>query len=208
MQANETRFVTKIRWIIEDINGIIKQHFRGFDGTIQNSMLIHIMDDFKIACAFINCFFNRKLSDVENSKEIAEEMKKKVDEKNELDKYLKKPSKKLFEKIDSVELTDFPKLSVEFIRKKITFGWYQISQALSYLAEHFDKNGDIEIRIEKSTCDKTDISRLIFRFFAYVANCFFSSDVVLVFVGGIFFKKNIFLNKITPEEAKRPKTFE
>ena len=45
-------------------------------------------------------------------------MKKKVDEINELEKYLKKPSKKLLEKIDSVELTDFPKLSVEFIRKK------------------------------------------------------------------------------------------
>jgi hypothetical protein len=66
-------------------------------------------------------------------------MKKKIDEKNELEKYLKKPSKKLFEKIDSVEITDFPKLSVEFIRK-ITFGWNQINQALSYLAKHFDKN--------------------------------------------------------------------
>ena len=55
LQANKTRFFTKIRWIIEDINGTIKQHFRVFDGTIQNSMLIHIMDDWKIACAFINC---------------------------------------------------------------------------------------------------------------------------------------------------------
>ena len=55
-------------------------------------------------------------------------MKKKVDEINELEKYLKKPSKKLLEKIDSVELTDFPKLSVEFIRKKITFDWYKNTQ--------------------------------------------------------------------------------
>lgn len=84
MQANETRFVTKIRLIIEDINGTIKQNFRVFDGTIQNSMLIHIMDDLKIACALINCFFNRKLSDVEDSKEIAEEMKKKLTRKMNL----------------------------------------------------------------------------------------------------------------------------
>jgi len=128
------------------------------------------MDDLKIACTIINCFFNRKLSNVEDSKEIAEEMKKKVDEKNELEKYLKKPSKKLFEKIDSVELTDFPKLSVEFIRKKITFGWYQINQALSYLAEQFDKNGDIEIRIEKSICDKTDFKIISSNFYSRHSN--------------------------------------
>ena len=83
MQANETRFVTKIRWIIEDINGTIKQHFRVFDGTIQNSIL-HIMDDLKIACALINCFFNRKLSDVDDCKEIAKEMKKKLTRKMNL----------------------------------------------------------------------------------------------------------------------------
>ena len=76
---------------------------------------------------------------------------------------MKKPSKKLFEKIDSAELADFPKLSVEYIRKKITFGWYQINQALSYLAEHFDKNGDIEIRIEKSICDKNDFKIISYK---------------------------------------------
>ena len=47
-------------------------------------MLIHIMDDLKIACALNNCFFNRKLSDVEDSKEIAEEMKKKLTRKMNL----------------------------------------------------------------------------------------------------------------------------
>ena len=149
MQANETRLVTKVRWIIEDINGCIKSQFRIFDGTIQNKMLLHIMDDLKIACALINCFYTRKLSDIEDSIEIAQEMKKNISKKNELEKYFKKSAKNLFELLDTSTLNDFPKLPIEDIRKKITFGWYQINQALSYLAEHFDKNGDIEIRIEK-----------------------------------------------------------
>jgi hypothetical protein len=106
------------------------------------------MDDLKIACALLNCFFTRKISDIEESKEIAQEMKKKVYEKNDLEKYLKKNSRKNFEQIDSSELADFPKLSVEVIRKTITFVWYQINQALSYLAEYFDKNGDFEIRVD------------------------------------------------------------
>ena len=51
------------------------------------------------------------------------------------------------ERIDVSELKDFPQLTAETIRKKITFGWYQISQGISYLAEHFDRNGDYEVRI-------------------------------------------------------------
>ena len=83
---------------------------------------------------------------------------------------MKKPPKKLFEKIDSVDIADFPKLSVEYIRNKITFGWYQINQALSYLAEHFDKNGNFEIRIDKSICDKTDIKIISSNFYSRHSN--------------------------------------
>ena len=150
LQANESRFVTKVRWVIEDINGTLKQVFRALDGTIQNSMLLHIMDDLKIACALINFFFVKKQSDVEDGIEIAQEMKKYLLKKNDLEKYLRRSAKSLFEKIDMSEVEDFPKMTADDIKKKITFGWYQINQALSYLAEHFDQNGDLEIRIEKT----------------------------------------------------------
>ena len=170
MQANETRLVTKVRWIIEDINGCIKSQFRIFDGTIQNKMLLHIMDDLKIACALINCFYTRKLSDIEDSIEIAQEMKKNVSKKNELEKYFKKSAKNLFELLDTSTLNDFPKLPIEDIRKKITFGWYQINQALSYLAEHFDKNGDIEIRIEKKIEHEDNCKITALNFFSRHSN--------------------------------------
>ena len=81
LQANEMRLVTKHRWVIEDYNGTIKLHFRAFDAVIQNKMLPHIMDDLKVACSLINCFFSRKISDIEDGTEIAKEMKKKVSEK-------------------------------------------------------------------------------------------------------------------------------
>ena len=117
-------------------------------------MLLHIMDDLKIACALMNCFFVKKQSDVEDGIEIAQEMKKNLLQKNDLEKYLRRSSKSLFEKIDISELEDFPKMTADDTKKKITFGCYQINQALSYLAEHFDQKGDFEIRIEKTT--KTD----------------------------------------------------
>ena len=74
LQANETRFVTKVRWPIEDINGTFKKSFRALDGTVQNKMLPHIIDDLRIACALINCFYSRKISDAEDGIEIAKEM--------------------------------------------------------------------------------------------------------------------------------------
>jgi hypothetical protein len=149
LQANETRLVTKARWVIEDDNGVTKQSFRSLDGVIQNKLLPHIIKDYKIASALKNCFYTRKISDIEDSIEIAQEMKKKLLLKNDLDKYLTKKSRNNLERIDLAELLEFPKLSIEMIRKKITFGWYQINQCLGYISEHFDKKGDFEIRIVK-----------------------------------------------------------
>jgi hypothetical protein len=73
-QANETRLVTKVRWVIEDDNGETKQSFRALDGVIQNTMLPHIIQDYKIASSLKNCFFSSKLSDAEDSIEIADEI--------------------------------------------------------------------------------------------------------------------------------------
>ena len=36
------------------------------------------------------------------------------------------------------------------IRKKITFGWYQINQCLGYIGEDFNEKGNLEFHIEKS----------------------------------------------------------
>ena len=113
-------------------------------------MLPHIIDDLRIACALINFFYSRKISDAENGIEIAKEMKKKLLVKNDLEQYLNRRLKSLFQKIDEADLKDFPKLHVQEIRKTITFEWYQINQCMGYLTEHFDQNGDIEIQIQSN----------------------------------------------------------
>ena len=51
--------------------------------------------------------------------------------------------------MDSNDLTVFPHIDVLDIRKRITFGWYQINQGLGYIAEHLNSNGNYEIRINK-----------------------------------------------------------
>ncbi|CAF1110288.1 unnamed protein product, partial [Brachionus calyciflorus] len=130
-QANDTRLVTKTRWVIEAINGIFKQSFKALS-QIKNKMLNNIKFDYKIG-----------------SKNMKNRVLKENDlEKLVLDKTLNK--KKDFVQIENVcFLDDFPRLTNELIILNITFGTYQIKQSLSYLAEHIKTNGMYKILVKK-----------------------------------------------------------
>ena len=52
-EANQSRCITKVRWVVEEANRRIKQ-FRYFANTIQNSSLMYLESDLSIACALIN----------------------------------------------------------------------------------------------------------------------------------------------------------
>ena len=138
------------------------KQFRALDGVLQNSVLNHTIDDLRIVAALLNCFFVPVISDARDSLEIASEMKLKVEKTNILESFLKeKKVKNGLEKLNSIDLNDFPQFDVTEIRRKITFGWYQINQGLGYLAEHFDTNGNYEIRINKNVELDKDGTRLL-----------------------------------------------
>ncbi|XP_065675501.1 uncharacterized protein LOC136091722 [Hydra vulgaris] len=152
LQANHTRFVTKCKWVIEAVNGTFKQSFKSLEKT-RNTMLPHIMTDVRIAASLINCFHVKYISDKKDGKDIAILMKIKINFKDDLESYIlntKNKSKKHFEPIDALDLNDFPKFSIDDMRKYITFGSYQIKQSYSYLAEHLNKNGIYIILIDKN----------------------------------------------------------
>ena len=52
-EANETRCITKVRWIAEAVNARLKQ-FKFFSNTVQNSSIPSLEDYLSIACAIIN----------------------------------------------------------------------------------------------------------------------------------------------------------
>ena len=52
-EANQSRCITKVRWVVEAANRRIKQ-FRYFANTVQNSSLIYLENDLSIAYALIN----------------------------------------------------------------------------------------------------------------------------------------------------------
>ena len=54
-EANETRLITKIRWVIESANGRVKQ-WRFFNNVVPNTMIKKIGDYFRIVCAMTSCY--------------------------------------------------------------------------------------------------------------------------------------------------------
>ena len=77
-------------------------------------------------------------------------MKNKIAQKNKsLTKYWNKIDKD-FKKIEAHDINDFPRLDLETIKNKITFGSYQIKNCVGHLSEHFDQNGSITIVLNKT----------------------------------------------------------
>ena len=154
-QANNSRFVTKCRWVVESRNSGLKRSFKALK-EVPNKSLTHTIDDYKIAGALINAFHARLTSDKEDWKQIVINMKRLVSTENALKSLYEEEKLKLkskYDKLDASDVMDFPKLDVESVKTHITLGNYQLSQAKSYIGEHLDKNGDYRIMIGKHTLD-------------------------------------------------------
>ena len=55
-QANKSRLITVVRWVVESINGRFKRDFKLFRNKIFNKNVPYVFEDFKIAAALINYF--------------------------------------------------------------------------------------------------------------------------------------------------------
>lgn len=150
-QANKSRFVTKIRYMVEIVNGKLKQ-FRSLDRVRQNSTLNSLEADFKIAASLINEFFKPPNTDSDETF-IAQLMKSRLNKENTLQKLVEEMNLNRktaeFQKISTNQLDDFPKLEMCDL-KYITLGSYQLKQALGYYAEMIGKQGDFIIEKHKN----------------------------------------------------------
>ncbi|KYM99340.1 hypothetical protein ALC62_09925 [Cyphomyrmex costatus] len=80
-QANNTRIVSKSRWIVEARNGHLKSIFKFFDGSISTSHIFHLRDFLLIAGAIINKFFE-PVTMPDATVDLAENMRQRALEPN------------------------------------------------------------------------------------------------------------------------------
>ena len=131
-EANYTRLVTKVRWVIESgmffccrlsfinslfpVNGQIKQ-WKYFSQTIQNSSLRFISYYLDITCAIINAFRPRPVSDIHAGSEIAYRMLEKFNKQNENQMRLSQVAKERSDWIKyDARMCLFPELSQDDVR--------------------------------------------------------------------------------------------
>ncbi len=157
-QANESRLVTKVRWIVEDVNGQIKQTFQHFNKTLQNVLLDNVEADFKNCLGILNHFHKCKSSDF-NNPAITHRIMTSKNKENllanvDISKLVRNRS--FFDKkIDDPSIDTnygFPRLDLSEI-ELFCCGTYQIKMARSYYGEHINADGRYHFAISKSNVD-------------------------------------------------------
>ena len=153
--ANKTRFVTKLRWPVEAVNGQIKQHYRYFDKTVFNRTLHNAPIDFTICCALLNYLKNGGLASDVGNPEIFLRMNRLMFKPNRLQllvstNNLTRKSSNFQLMTDDPTSNGFPRLTLDQL-KIFCCGSYQIKMALCYYAEHVKTDGRYEFSIQKES---------------------------------------------------------
>gem|GEM_PF-2279954 len=152
-QANESRLVTKIRYIVEVINGRIKQQYKYFDKTIQNSTVPTLFKDFRIACALLNATY-KPVQQSQLDRTIINRMLDYSGKHNYLSELVRNENLNIrrshFQRIEVAALDFFPELSLNDL-SLYSSGSYQIKQAPAYYADHLNEEGDFEFQIAKAS---------------------------------------------------------
>lgn len=138
-QANDSRLVTKLRWVVEARNGHLKTIWPFFAKQWTTYELLHLEEDVRIAANLINMFFATLIPDKANGEEIVGKMMERANQAKPvfhtlIDCQTFQKEIKNFTLID-IEHFEFP-LIAEADLKYISLGTYQIKQAKRYTIEH------------------------------------------------------------------------
>ena len=150
-EANESRLVTKVRWVVESVNGRVKK-WKALSNKMPNSQIPYVGDYVRIVCSLCNAFRPPLVTSSESDGILAKRMMVLAKSSNTLQGKVFKHSwdkkRVIWKKINDSNLEDFPELTENELRD-LTMGIYQLKQAESYTDEHFDDNGLYEIMTHK-----------------------------------------------------------
>ena len=122
--ANRSRFITKLRWVVESANARIKR-FKWFSQTIQNSSLPSVPDFLAIVAALTNCFHVPMIAASPDDDNIVRRMNRLLKQSNVLQDRLVEDNlmrHRIWQATDIKNLAEpFPILSLDEIRS-LTLG--------------------------------------------------------------------------------------
>lgn len=142
-EGNQSRQVTMERWLVEAVNGRLKNKFSFFDCTIRNSYIPKLRRFLRIACALINAYSPPIFEGNEEHTHIVQLALARMNVENELQKFLEE-SNIMNKRAVWLEATNesvplFPKLSTAEL-KELTLGNYQLNMAVHYTKQHMSES--------------------------------------------------------------------
>lgn len=161
--ANNSRLVTKVRWVVEAYHGRFKK-FRFFDNRQPTAHLQVLRECLRSTTAALNAFrppIFDTITDQEYHQKIADRMwaiksgpENPLFELVEKGAYSSRGKKWEGKEADETALGEpdimtnfptFPKLEQSVIEEEVTFGTYQLKQARHYTDEHMEETGRFEL---------------------------------------------------------------
>jgi len=141
-EANKSRQVSMLRFIVEQVNARVKLRYKFFDHRIPVSYFPKLGRLFQVAVAFTNAFCPPLFNEDDIHQELAERVHTKINSINTLQQEVEAKclwrKKTVWENVNEDDLLEFPMLSLEEIRL-ITLGWYQICKGDLYNREVLSK---------------------------------------------------------------------
>ncbi|XP_056001835.1 uncharacterized protein LOC125657084 [Ostrea edulis] len=151
--ANISRLVTKVRWVVESSNARIKR-WRYLDKTLPTNQIPFIGDYVKIVCALSNRFSPPLNKSTEEDEAEAVKMLYLSKQVNNLKQTVEENCLNRrsiqWQAVHECDIQNFPTLDEEQLRN-LTCGTYQLKLSRSYIQEHIEGECDIYffIRIMK-----------------------------------------------------------
>jgi len=165
-QANNSRLVTKVRWVVEAYHGRFKK-FKFFENRQRPSFILHYQQLLQILTSALNAFrpplYDTSIDQGTHQRVATEMLRRSRLTENPLAlKVAKGPlsakGRKWEEVIaivgsDEIDLAavgavpNFPQLTEDYIKDTITLGSYQVKQAAHYADEHLAADGLFRIMI-------------------------------------------------------------
>ena len=150
-EANESRLVTKVRWVVESANGRIKQ-LRALSNVLPKTQISFAGNYVRIVCSLCNVFRPPLVTSLESDAVMAKRMMTLAKSDNKLhqkaieNKWDKRRT--IWKTMDASETQKFLQLNEEELRN-LTMGAYQTRQAKSYSKEHQTDAGKNQIFVNK-----------------------------------------------------------
>lgn len=158
-QANESRMLTMVRWVVEVINGRIKRDFKLFRQEYFHNAMSHMFADFRIAAALTNAF-HVPIKDNIQAPAFLERIALRREMPNVLAEYVQRRrlngQRIAFQNMDAAlpGLETFPRLTQDDLIL-LALGTYQLKLTNSYYAEHIRPDGEYTIGLYRDSVELT-----------------------------------------------------